>query len=144
MLARPRGLFVEDAALEYALRPGFSGISRSPEWEVPVAINALGLRERELPVEGPGERRVLVLGDSFTFGDGVKAEEAYPRRIEAELEAAGSGLRVVNAGVPGYGMRKEALFFQRIGEVVAAGVVFEVVHEEADQHGVRRQGVDGR
>jgi lysophospholipase L1-like esterase len=75
----------------------------------------MGLRERELPPKVPSERRLLILGDSFTFGHGVEGLEAYPQRIEEVLRAEGQPeLTVVNAGVPGYGTRQETLWFERI------------------------------
>ena len=34
----------------------------------------------------PSVRRILVVGDSFTWGAGVLAQDAYPDRMQAELE----------------------------------------------------------
>ena len=42
-----------------------------------------------------------MLGDSLTAGYGLRAEEALPVRLEAELKALGSPATVVNAGVSG-------------------------------------------
>lgn len=67
-----------------------------------VEINDLGIRDRkELTYDKPqGETRVLCLGDSFTFGWGVPAELAWPRRIEAEFPSE-TRLRTVNTGAAG-------------------------------------------
>lgn len=46
--------------------------------------------------------RVAVVGDSFTFGSEVAAEQAYPARLQAVLERDGPA-RVLNMGVSGYG-----------------------------------------
>src|SRR5262245_37180686 len=52
-------------------RPGTSGVYMS----VPVAINSMGLRDRELnPAHSVGTIRTLMLGDSLTFGWGVNVE----------------------------------------------------------------------
>jgi len=70
-------------------------------------LNALGFRELPPGPDGtdPGVRRILVLGDSFTFGDGVRrGEDRFTDLIEARLNReAGSGERyhVYNAGVSG-------------------------------------------
>ncbi|WP_239988468.1 arylesterase [Paramagnetospirillum kuznetsovii] len=45
--------------------------------------------------------RILALGDSLTAGFGLKAEEAFPARLEAALRAEGRDVRVINAGVSG-------------------------------------------
>ena len=55
--------------------------------------------------DNPLERPITVLcvGDSHTHGAAVTAEEAYPGRLQVELDAVAPGhYRVVNLGVPGY------------------------------------------
>ncbi len=42
-----------------------------------------------------------MLGDSLTAGYGLRASEALPVRLKAELEALGRPVRVTNAGVSG-------------------------------------------
>jgi lysophospholipase L1-like esterase len=70
--------------------------------------NSLGLRDAEFERPKPaGLARLLVLGDSFTFGLGVRDDSApFPERLEAALapraRAAGyRGLEVHNGGIPG-------------------------------------------
>ncbi|MBM4048232.1 MAG: SGNH/GDSL hydrolase family protein [Planctomycetes bacterium] len=69
-------------------------------------INRLGFRGvREwLPKKPKDTLRVLCLGDSCTFGLGVKFEDCYTVRLEALLNAPGASQRfeVLNAGSPGY------------------------------------------
>jgi len=74
------------------------------EFDVRVVTNRLGFREPRLPgPKGAGERRIVVLGDSFTQGYGVAEDEAYPRVLERLLQRADPAQRVsvVNLGVPG-------------------------------------------
>jgi lysophospholipase L1-like esterase len=75
---------------------------------VPVSVNRLGLRDREVAVPKPaGTVRILGVGDSVTFGYGVPLEDTYLKILEARLSArAGSGARyeVVNAGVEECGL----------------------------------------
>ena len=66
-------------------------------------INALGLRG---PLPEPGRRCVVLLGDSFTFGEGVLEQETFVGRLDAALRD--QGLQVVNAGVAGHGTVEEA------------------------------------
>ena len=71
---------------------------------VECVINSLGLREREelIDPKPPGQRRVLCLGDSFTFGWGVRVEDAWPRRTEGLLrERVDDGIRTINCGLAG-------------------------------------------
>jgi len=68
-----------------------------------VPINALGLRG---PLPGGGERAVVVLGDSFTFGEGAATEDTFVGRLDASRR--GRGVRFVDAGVAGHGTVEEA------------------------------------
>lgn len=65
---------------------------------VDLRYNSLQFRDREPPPRTPGVRRVAVLGDSFTEGQGVKEEDAYPRVLERALNASGGGWEVLNFG----------------------------------------------
>jgi lysophospholipase L1-like esterase len=70
---------------------------------VPVRINQHGLRERdEIGTEKPaGQRRVVCIGDSFTFGWGVREEDGWVRLLERDLRARDDGVRTVNCGAAG-------------------------------------------
>src|SRR4030095_4860722 len=48
---------------------------------VELRYNTHTFHAREPPPRTSGVRRVAVLGDSFTEGQGVKEEDAYPRRL---------------------------------------------------------------
>jgi len=84
---------------------------------VSIAINSRGLRDREMaPAKPPGTVRMLVVGDSFTYGSGVAAADTYPKRLERLLaERAGVRVEVINAGVSGYGTVHEAAFLRAEG-----------------------------
>lgn len=75
---------------------------------VPVSVNRLGLRDRELAVPKPsGTVRILGLGDSVTFGYGVRLEDTYLKVMEDRLNAgapAGRRYEVVNAGIEECGL----------------------------------------
>jgi hypothetical protein len=66
-------------------------------------INRFGLRERAdiTPTKPSGERRILCLGDSFTFGWGIPVEQVWVRMLENELRQDGSPIRTVNCGAAG-------------------------------------------
>ncbi|MCR9247986.1 MAG: SGNH/GDSL hydrolase family protein [bacterium] len=76
-----------------------------PRWDyfdaplgIEVRHNSRGFRDEEFPVEKPaGEFRVLAFGDSFTWGSGVLAEDAWPHIVEGRLRQGGSA-QVVNCG----------------------------------------------
>lgn len=95
------------------VRKAFGGHERV----VRVATNADGLRGPGLPSgKPPGTRRVLALGDSFTFGDAVEHDETWPAQLEALLTHGRAGGRheVINAGVSGYGTGHAALLYRAL------------------------------
>lgn len=72
-------------------------------------INSLGLRGPEAAQEKTtGTFRILGIGDSFTYGAGVRDEDTFLRRLEASLNKNGS-YEVLNAGVEGYNTRDEII-----------------------------------
>ena len=83
---------------------------------VPVAINNLGLRGPDITqAKPPGVFRILGVGDSITFGYGVRVEETFLQVLERNLNAsAPAGLRyeVVNAGVPATGLEYYTHFIE--------------------------------
>jgi hypothetical protein len=72
--------------------------------------NSLGLRgpETTLKPDGP---RVLVIGDSFTFGEFVDNEETLPANLGARLSGRAE---VLNAGVLGSTIVDQRVFLQRL------------------------------
>ncbi len=74
--------------------------------------NADGLRGPRVPrAKDPNRKRIVVLGDSFAWGHGVSAGEAFPELLAAAL----ADVDVVNLGVPGYDLPRELALFRRIG-----------------------------
>jgi lysophospholipase L1-like esterase len=105
-----------DPRILFEPRPSFSGFSEG----VSLTTNSRGLRERELPLaKPPGTRRVVFLGDSVTFGPGVKDDEPYPRLLESSINDAGDGpIQTVNTGVVGYNT------VQELARLVQAGLPY--------------------
>jgi len=67
-------------------------------------INSRGYRDLEREIPKPeGVRRVLCLGDSFTWGAGVLFEDAWPQRLERALSRdRGRRWEAVVVAEPGY------------------------------------------
>ncbi len=99
-------------------RPGATGWIETPEFTSYVAINARGLREREIaPAKSAGTFRVLMLGDSFVEGAQVPMEDTVSRQLErvAGSIVADHPVEVVNAGNAGFGTAQELLFLDHEG-----------------------------
>jgi lysophospholipase L1-like esterase len=101
------GLYSVDPVVGQRLTPGYDGWFAG----VPVHINSLGFRdtrdyERQ---KRPNTFRILILGDSVTFGHGCVFETTYPRLLEERLRAWKPAVdwQVWNLSVPGYNTSQE-------------------------------------
>lgn len=142
-----------DPLLGWSLVPGASGRHRTAEFDVAVRVNSQGFRADRAysPEAPPGTLRIVAVGDSFTFGQGVEVEETFAARLEGLLP----GTEVVNLGVSGYGTDQQLLMLRHRGlafrpDVVLLGLlVTNVLRNDDRVHGpyakpVFRLGPDGR
>lgn len=53
------------------------------------------------------QETLVLLGDSFTWGHGVASEKTYANVLQKKLLKKGVNIKVINAGVPGYGTDQE-------------------------------------
>ena len=109
------GFFLTDAVRGQRLAPNYDGWFAG----VPVHINRLELRDRreyEL-AKRPNTFRILVLGDSVTFGHGSVSEHTYPFLLEQRLKAWRPDVdwQVWNAAVPGYNTSQELAHLLEVG-----------------------------
>ncbi|MDJ0849938.1 MAG: SGNH/GDSL hydrolase family protein [Myxococcota bacterium] len=90
----------------------------APSYRVGYRINSRGHRGPEVAVpKPPGVFRVLGIGDSVLFGQGVPDEQTLVRRLEAALRARWrtSEVEVINAGVPGHAVQQYEVFLRSEG-----------------------------
>lgn len=94
-------------------------------YEYPVEVNALGLRGPELPAEKGGELRVLCLGDSLIYGQGVADDQTVPAHMErlAAERRPFQPFRAVNGGVRAYATHQELALLEELGPRVQADIV---------------------
>jgi hypothetical protein len=91
-------LFAESKFLPYEIIPNYKTrhIGHTFEFDYEITTNSLGLRGKEINKnKEPGVYRILMLGDSSTFGWGVKDNESFPAQLEANLKEK---LKVKNKG----------------------------------------------
>ena len=90
-------------------------VSESVGWPPSQEFNGDGLRDRTRPREKPeAVWRIAVLGDSVTQGAGLKPRQAYPRLLEARLEAQGQRIEVMSVALWGWSTRQERIAWHRI------------------------------
>lgn len=99
--------FVHDRQLGWHNIPGEKMLTRGRK----LTINSRGLRDREYPYRKPeGTKRILVLGDSYTWGYGVADDEVFTEVLEKELQGRQPRFEVLNTGVLGWGTDQEYLY----------------------------------
>ena len=96
--SNPRGYFNERNGLVYEM-------------------NMYGFRGPDFPMhKPPGTKRILVLGDSFTFGEGVKWQDTFCMRLQARLrQDLGQGIEVLNFGMCAWDTCDEISFYRHGG-----------------------------
>ncbi len=118
------GLYVVDPKVGHRMKPGLKGVlGNFAEFTTQVRVNQLGIRGPEIGPVRPGVRRVLVLGDSFTFGMGVEEPDAFPAQLAAELGRRGVPSEGINAGIGGYGVPDEVRWFEQYGRQIHPDVI---------------------
>jgi hypothetical protein len=76
---------------------GFTMDVRTNEW------GHRGKSYAKADLENPAVIKILLIGDSFTFGQGVNDEDTFGALLEHDLNRAGKKYSVINAGVGGWG-----------------------------------------
>lgn len=120
-----RGLFVPDAEQGHRLKPGHAFV-----WDdrivrgARVTVNSLGHRDGE--PEGDGTDRVLLLGDSYTFGSLLDDSDTIDRVVE---RASGGRFDAYNLGVPAYGAAEARIAFERF-DLPASHAVYLFYHND--------------
>jgi hypothetical protein len=74
-------------------------------------------------VKPAGSLRVLLLGDSFTMGWGLPADETFAARLEALCAVKGQAVTVIPAGTEGYTTDQECLWLEENVKTYAPDVV---------------------
>ena len=97
----------------YELKPNYSHNQTK--------TNEFGFRDRSYPREKPENSfRIIVFGDSVTFGKGVEQKDTFPKQLERflndqDLTPSSFHFEVLNAGVTGYSAYQETEFFFEYG-----------------------------
>lgn len=124
--SNPRGYFEidlrrpeNDARYRRLAPQRFDRIAHAHPWAVESRYNALRFRDNEPGPKPPGARRVLVFGDSFAEGQGVKEADTVARELGRLLERRAAGrFEVRNAG-------RRGLDFPELSAAFDAALAYE-------------------
>jgi hypothetical protein len=135
--------------LEKVLIPGargevlYPGKTPAENRTVTYRVNSGGFRDFDAPLAKPaGVRRVVVLGDSVTYGTGVDLKNTLPKQLELALRelCPGQAVEVLNFGVYAYNTRQEvALLEYRALQYQPDWVLLVATVTDASGWGVAKQ-----
>jgi hypothetical protein len=82
-----------------------------------VRTNSIGIRDIEYTPQAPDNvYRILALGDSQTFGNGLNLADTWPKQLELILNVNSNDVRVevLNCGLPASDSWQHAIIFHRL------------------------------
>lgn len=130
---RLKGLFQLDSELIYSHKKNFSRNWKfndgNRKYIEVVTINNLGLRDNKFKPKDQFDKRILIVGDSMTFGHGVKNDESFPNQLELIYSENSTNVDVLNAGVKGYGTDQVYKFFKKRLLIVNTDLLVFVVYK---------------
>lgn len=103
--------------LRHTLPPYYEEFEYLDNHLVHYKINSDGFRDEEYSVTKPNNTfRIVVLGDSYTFGLGMQLNETLPKQLEIKLnEDTKMNYEVLNFGVPSFNTKEEVEMLKGIG-----------------------------
>jgi lysophospholipase L1-like esterase len=85
------------------------------DWSITYKTNSLGFRDEEHPLaKEKGVIRVVVIGDSFTFGQGCERGQIFPDILQALLRDRGYPVEVMNVSDIGIGPEAYFVLFKEV------------------------------
>ena len=106
--------------------------SHAKNFEFECKINSTGFREDNQGALSPQECDAVIIGDSNVFGYGLPAKETLSYQLAHLLSVSGMPVKILNAGVPGYGIDQFYLRLMELGPLKKGTAVIIVIHARND------------
>ncbi len=138
-VAKPARLFRSDAQTGWSNAPNLLTTqinAAGEEWSIRTDENG-----QRLIAQDPGaRRRILILGDSLSFGEGIDIKDRFDVKMLSSLP----GTRVINTGTMGYGTDQEYMAFRNWKHLLELGDTVLIVLNQSDYFDVLRRRFFGR
>lgn len=109
-----------DANIGWVPKENITALDRTSK--SPVHTLDYGLRSTGIPIK-TGNKRIMAIGDSFTWGDQVGDDETWPAYLQQKTKTT-----VFNAGVSGYGLDQSILRAEALAPLLRpTHIVFEFI-----------------
>jgi hypothetical protein len=104
-----KDMYQADDELGFTLRPGWEGVLADLEFKTTIKANADGIRDVEHQPDSK-KKKILIVGDSFAFGQSVDFKETFGAVLENKLPK----MEVIKAGISSYGANQALLLAKRM------------------------------
>jgi len=114
------------------LRPSCAMVNERPgHWRFVYTVNQYQYRGTPIPVSNRyAIPNIVLLGDSYTFGEGVADSETYGAVMGQQLHGS---FNVVNLGVPGWGLTQEIRRYYEFGRLYdPSAVILQFCRNDPD------------
>ena len=138
-LAKPARLFRSDAQTGWCNRPYLSTMrinASGEEWSITTDENG----QRPIAQAPVSRRRILIFGDSLSFGEGIDIKD----RFDVKMLSSRPDARVINTGTMGYGTDQEYVVFQNWKHLLKPSDIILVLLNQSDYFDVLRPRFFGR
>ncbi|MEM6530891.1 MAG: GDSL-type esterase/lipase family protein, partial [Chloroflexota bacterium] len=112
---------------------------RTPEFTFTAHINTHGFRGPDVDLNTSVDCRIVLLGDSFTYGWGAEYENTWGALLESDLQNANIDAQVLNLGAPGANIPDYALIARQAFPLLAPDVVIVGVLQGDDMRQMSRE-----
>ena len=114
------GMILYDAQLGWRLKPYWSGKHHHHDYDVVYNINSNGFRGADVSVD---TEEYAVVGDSFSFGLGVKDDETFTALLNADGDQKN---HFYNYSVPGYSTDQQLLLVNKLRDEISKKIILVV------------------
>ncbi|MCB9487825.1 MAG: SGNH/GDSL hydrolase family protein [Deltaproteobacteria bacterium] len=121
----PESLIVPDTDLGHKYVPNFHGNFPNPRYQhIGIRTNGAGFRDDEWPARGAHRPpRVLVFGDSITFGSPIEENQRFTEIAAKTLADRALPITTMNVGVNGYNLQQYETLLETRGAEFAPDIV---------------------
>jgi hypothetical protein len=100
-----------------------------------VSVNSLGFRDREFGLRNPKRYRIAIIGDSFTYGNGIEERDRFSNLIQGSL---GPQYEVLNFGHPGDNMPEHLRRLEQVLTLSPDFVLLQLYENDFETPGMTR------
>lgn len=121
-----RAARIANPVYDHGFSAKFEGYDVWGEVRYPLITNSLGFKDgtpRDVPQKSSA-RRILLIGDSFAEGIGMRFEDSFAGRLQRAGEARGDKIEFLNAGVASY---SPSIYYRKIKYLLESGLQFDEV-----------------